>query len=330
MIPNIFISSTISDLRYLRDGLCDAIAEIAYNPVMSEYGEVGYLYPGTAASACYRTVGQCQMVVLILGRKYGTVFHDGFSVTHREFLSAREAGIPTISFVESKVLSYKEVFDAGPDGDLWDQFSEMESPRKTFSLIDEVTSSPNYNGLLPFTTVADAKRLLKLQIADFVGLKLTETIAPVRTDVQEILAEIKTLRNQIAHSTTPNTTQETESRNFLVTMRFLLDDKYAEYRKFVETLVGDLDVAIPILIKAETFQKVLDQLKWRVEIQDDRDAFNAIWTKDDKLQRRSMRSGVHGWYAIFDDNRVLVNSALLDKFEKSQSALRARLRLDKG
>lgn len=31
MIPNIFVSSTVEDLRYLRDGLRDAIVELAYN-----------------------------------------------------------------------------------------------------------------------------------------------------------------------------------------------------------------------------------------------------------------------------------------------------------
>jgi hypothetical protein len=41
MIPNIFISSTISDLRYLRDGLREAVSELAYHPVMSEHGEIG-------------------------------------------------------------------------------------------------------------------------------------------------------------------------------------------------------------------------------------------------------------------------------------------------
>jgi len=43
MIPNIFISSTIKDLKYLRDAIRELISEIGYKPIMSEHGEVGYL-----------------------------------------------------------------------------------------------------------------------------------------------------------------------------------------------------------------------------------------------------------------------------------------------
>ena len=46
MIPNVFISSTIEDLHYLREGLRDAVNDLAYRPVMSDYGEVGYNFRG--------------------------------------------------------------------------------------------------------------------------------------------------------------------------------------------------------------------------------------------------------------------------------------------
>ena len=115
MIPNIFVSSTIADLHYLRDGLCDAIDELCYHPVMSEHGEVGYLHPNTAAESCYRSVGQCQMVVLIVGKRYGSTGEDGLSVTHREFLAAKSDTARIITFVEPEILSYKEVFCAGTE-----------------------------------------------------------------------------------------------------------------------------------------------------------------------------------------------------------------------
>jgi len=151
MIPSIFISSTIADLHYLRDGLRDTVEELAYRPVMSEHGEVGYINPTTAAESCYRAVRQCQMVVLILGRRYGSADAEGFSVTHREYLAAKEDNLPIITFVEPQLLSFKEVYDADPKASLWDSFAGMDNPKQTFALLDDIGRSESYNAILPFT-----------------------------------------------------------------------------------------------------------------------------------------------------------------------------------
>lgn len=331
MIPNIFISSTISDLHYLRDALRDSVADLSYNPVMSDYGEVGYLHPQTAAASCYRSLKQCQMMVLILGKKYGKSSQDGFSVTHREFLTAQEYGIPTISFVEAQVLSYKEVFEADTEAALWSNFPGMDDPRKTFAFIDSVTSSPTYNGLIPFTSVAGAKRILKLQIADFVGERLNETIKPVRTEVQEVLAEIKTIRNQLAHTASGSQTTNEESKQYLTVMRFLLDDRHAEYRSFLEKVSGDLDAAIPELIRCKSFVEMVSVLNYTIQFEEDHAAFDLLLRAANRPEgaayMRQATTNMHGWYGLFTDNRVVLNSTMLDYFEKSQASLQGRLKI---
>jgi hypothetical protein len=63
MIPNIFISSTIGDLSYLRDSIRDLIFEIGYAPIMSEYGDIGYSPTSSAEDSCYLTMKNCQLAV---------------------------------------------------------------------------------------------------------------------------------------------------------------------------------------------------------------------------------------------------------------------------
>jgi len=331
MIPNIFISSTISDLHYLRDALRDSVADLSYNPVMSDYGEVGYLHPHTAAASCYRSLRQCQMVVLIIGKKYGKPSSDGFSVTHREFLTAKENGIPTISFVEGQVLNFKEVFEADPSAQLWDSFPGMDDPRKTFGFIDEVIASPSYNGLIPFTSVADAKRILKLQIADFVGERLSETISPVRSEVQDVLAEIKTLRNQLLGPAAKGNPEIDESKKYLTAMRFLLDDKHADYRKLVEHLAGDLDVGIPTLIHSTTFKHLLSSLNYSIQFEEDKATFEELFSvreQDPNGHRmRTATVSMYGWYGIFSDKRIVLNTAMYERMSKSQASLHALLKM---
>src|SRR4051812_6308563 len=109
MVPYVFVSSTIDDLHHLRDALRDAIIDLAYHPVLSEYGDVGYLPNKSAVDSCYLTMKECQIAVLILGKRYGTVMDDGRSVTHSEFLAARQAQVPVVCLVDREILAYKKV-----------------------------------------------------------------------------------------------------------------------------------------------------------------------------------------------------------------------------
>ena len=260
MIPNIFISSTVGDLRYLRDALRDAVMDLAYHPIMSEHAEVGYLNPITAAESCYRSIQQCQMAVLIVGRRYGDPSEEGgISVTHKEFRTARDHGIPLIGFVEAQVLAYKDVFKANPDPTTWKNFTHMDHPELTFALVDEITSSETYNGLIPFTNVAEAKKALKLQIADFVGQSLTQIISPMRTEIKDVLSEIKTLRHEMQGIRKPD-------QRFLQAIRFMVDDANTDYRHFIENTFGPLDSAIPLLIESSSFDDYLKKAGTTIKV----------------------------------------------------------------
>ena len=323
MIPNIFLSLTISDLHYLRDALRDAVVDLAYTPIMSDYGEIGYINATTAAESCYRSVRQCQLAILIIGRKYGNPDKEGYSVTHREFLTAKEHRIPTITFVESQVINYKEVYDAAPDAPTWKNFPGMDAPQKTFALINEVKSSDSYNGIIPITTAGEAKRLLKLQIADFVGERLTDVIRPVKNEVQEILAEIKTLRKEIAPANEPSI----ETQKYLRTMRFLLDDQVSGFRKFCEVVSGDLESAVPLLIKCNDFEEFLKALKLEKVIEDNREGFTQMM-RSAEFRLRYASQGGDGWWAA-KDTQVLFSTSQFEKFRQTYDRLARHLSMVK-
>ena len=326
MIPNIFICSTISDLRYLRDAARDAVHELAYNPIMSDYGDIGYISSTTAAESCYRSVSQCQLAVLIIGKRYGDVGKDGRSITHREFLTAKEHRIPTIAFVESQVMNYKEVYDTDPKAPSWDSFTGMDHPHQTFALIDEVRNSEFYNGLLPITTAGDLKRLLKLQIADFVGDKLNDVVRPIKTEVQDILAELKTLRKEM----TPDSETSAKSEKYLRTMRFLLDDRRANFRSFCKALARDVDAAVPLLIEQPALDEFVSSLGYKIVIEDNKENFDKMMraVRDPNTGSYRLLSATHsvaGWWAVFDNNTVVFSSNQLQEFRATYKALQANL-----
>jgi len=326
MIPNIFLSSTVTDLHYLRDALRDAVVELSYTPIMSDYGEIGYINAATAAESCYRSVRQCQLAILVIGRKYGNQDKDGYSVTHREFLTAKEHRIPIITFVESQVINYKEVFDADPAAPTWKNFPGMDSPQKTFALINEVKSSDSYNGILPITTAGEAageaKRHLKLQIADFVGERLNDVIRPVKSEVQEILAEIKTLRKELKPDNAPNL----ETQKYLRTMRFLLDDQVSGFRKFCEVVSGDLESAVPLLIKNHNFEEFLATLKLEKVIEENRDNFNVLMrgAATSQPELRYASHGGDGWWAAIG-NKTIFSKTQFERFSHTYDRLERHL-----
>jgi len=332
MIPNIFVSSTIADLQYLRDALRDAILDLRYHPVMSEHGEVGYIRQATAADSCYRTVEQCQMVILIVGKRYGSTGADGLSVTHKEYRAASGAEIPTISFVEPQVLHYKEVYDAAPNATMWDDFLRMDNPKKTFELLDEIGLSATFNAIIPFASIGDAKEKLKLQLADFVGVRLGDTITPMSTQIKDILAEIKTLRNHLIH--TGDDLEDT--KKYLAATRYLLSDNVANYRKLLEQIFGDIDTAVEKVWAIEEFESVLDAAKVTFEVVVD-DLMSVGFTQRVKEPPKLIGNehgqeiyghrGFGGGYTITESNFLRISETYCNTFTKNQKALFAKARV---
>ena len=231
MIPSIFVSSTIKDLKYLREAVREAITEIAFTPVMSEFGDVGYIYPNSAAKSCYHSLQNCQLFILIIGKEYGSIGEDGLSITHNEFRKSKEHDIPMVTFVDPQVLSYLDVFESDETADIWEKFDKMQNPQRTFQLLKEVSSSSGYNAILPIENTSALKQTLKRQIADFLGSKLFQEISNNRSDIKELIVEVKTLRNQLQESKEISGKEKSDSRDFLITMRFLLEDQNADFKK---------------------------------------------------------------------------------------------------
>jgi hypothetical protein len=330
MIPRIFVSSTIRDLNYLRDGIREVIEDLEYYPVMSDYGEVGYLNPSTAAESCYGSVKQCQMVILIVGERYGMTDEQGMSVTHREFNAARDENIPIITFVDPRVLSFKQVFDAVRNPDLWKEFKVMDNPRGTFQLLDDIQASSSYNGIISFTSVSDAKKKLKLQIAEFVGARLGEMVQPARKELQEVLAQITTIRNQLTNIAPPP--QAEESKRYLLIMRYLLEDKHSEYHRLIDNLCRDVDVAIGRLAKSQTIEEFVKAGGYKLELISDLGAGQALQALAASetvgpLVVGSVYDAMGGW-AITADGRLVMNIRYFRKLEQVHDGLVARLKAE--
>jgi len=105
----VFISSVFKDFTTERTAARNAIDEangllgdlglaLRYEPVMLDVQDYARILP--VEGALEREVNNCQALVLILGRPYGTKQADGRSATEQEYDHARAAGLPVLAFLE--------------------------------------------------------------------------------------------------------------------------------------------------------------------------------------------------------------------------------------
>ena len=120
--PRLFISSTFYDLRHIRSSLEQFVESLGYEPVLSEKGSIAYDPSLPLDESCYREVINSNILVLIIGGRYGSAasaepgekpkdFSDRYvSITKKEYECAVEQDIPIYILVERSVYTEYETF----------------------------------------------------------------------------------------------------------------------------------------------------------------------------------------------------------------------------
>ena len=93
----VFISSVISGMEPYRNAAARAVRTLGHEPRMAEdYGAS----PDTPQRACLAGVRDADVVVLLLGARYGHPQESGLSATHEEYREAKERR-PVLAFVNA-------------------------------------------------------------------------------------------------------------------------------------------------------------------------------------------------------------------------------------
>lgn len=163
--PRIFISSTFYDLRQIREDIDRSITEIGYEPVRHETGAIPYGKDERPESGAYREVELCDILVAIIGGRYGTESKTspGASVTQNEIKRALERGIQVFIFIEKSVLTEFSFWELNKEvGDV--KYRHVDNI-KVFEFIAQLNALPQNNAIAPFETAWDISKYLKEQFA---------------------------------------------------------------------------------------------------------------------------------------------------------------------
>lgn len=328
MIPNVFICSTVKDLRYLRDAIRPLIQEIGYIPRMSEYGDLGYDPFSSVENSCYEAIKECHIAVLIVGKQYGEPRSNGLSTTHNEFKAARTCQIPIITLVDREVLTIKEIYDDN-NAEKGINIRSMDHPEKTFPFLKEIIDSPINNAYLDFSDVDSAIRHIRNQLAHMFGKYLDKNIDPIKGDVKDILSEIKTLRHELK----PDASKDV--LKFMKAVRLLLDDNYKQYRDIILDLYGSIESSIADLMASKSFEEFIKRSTGNeIEIVDI-STFGSV--RDYLKSRTGMRLTSYGGQentdlptaTLFgistDGSKVIINNNNLRQFEALHKSLKSAI-----
>lgn len=139
-IPSIFVSSTCYDLSQVRADLKLFIEHMGFEPILSEYNSFP-LDPnlGTVEN-CLRAVKErADILVLIVGGRYGYQTDCGKSITNLEYLHAKAKGIPVYVFVAKSILSMLQFWKDNPEGN----FSSVVDSPKLFEFVETLCGVDN-------------------------------------------------------------------------------------------------------------------------------------------------------------------------------------------
>lgn len=190
--PRVFISSTYYDLRYIREDLERFVQTLGYEAIRFEVGAVPYSGKSPLEESAYREVAFCDIIVCVIGGKYGTdsATRDG-SITQNELKEALEKKVQVYVFVEKNVLTEFETYKLNK-GNKKTKYRYVDNV-KIFEFIEKIYSLPQNNPITPFNTSANISTYLQAQWAGLFQRFLSE---------EKRIAEIKVLEEMKTVSST--------------------------------------------------------------------------------------------------------------------------------
>lgn len=263
MIPSVFISSTIADLHYVREVARKVVKDFAMNPVMSDFGEIAYMGGNSAERSCCLSVSDCKLMVLIIGRRYGSPSkrNPDMSITENEFNEAQVNKPYLITLVEKDVINFKDVYDKNIGRKM--DFPGMDQPEKTFAFIDKVTNATHDNGIFQFSNAEDVDRILRLQFAGLFGRLLDENNRPERETMKDVLSEVQSIKAYFAKK---HSAESQKMADVARGARYLLEERNNWFAKLLNRLGGDIEALVTAIKVVKDFPELVTKFGYKMSI----------------------------------------------------------------
>lgn len=110
--PRVFVSSTFYDLHQVRNDIEAFLNSIGYDPVMNERGTIPYTQTTSLEQDCYDEVAHSDILICIIGGKYGTSSSDPTkSITMKELDTAIKERKLVYIYIDRNVYAENQTFE---------------------------------------------------------------------------------------------------------------------------------------------------------------------------------------------------------------------------
>lgn len=162
--PRVFVSSTFLDLRQIRADIEIFLREIGFEGILFEHGHIPYSSERALEQSAYTELQRCDILVAIIGSKYGTQSAaSDVSITQHEISEAIALDRPVFIFVEQDTLTEYRT---------WENNKENKGVKyvyadntKIFEFISNLYSIKKNNPIFPFRYASNIVGILKEQFA---------------------------------------------------------------------------------------------------------------------------------------------------------------------
>ncbi|QDU15478.1 hypothetical protein CA11_33030 [Gimesia maris] len=237
--PRVFISSTYYDLKHIRSALGVFIDSLGYESVMNERGVISYSHTEPLDESCYEEVKQCDIMVLIIGGRYGSpessekntvkkkkeelrekrsddFFLKYKSVTRKECETALDENIPLYVFIEKAVHIEYETYLVNEKSTSI-KYAQVSSVN-VFEMIKEIDGLPLNNIIKPFEHSYEIEDWLRSQwsglFKDLLNKKSSQAqLESLSSQVTQLNESNKTLRRYL--ETLMSGKNKTESKSII-------------------------------------------------------------------------------------------------------------------
>jgi hypothetical protein len=304
--PRIFISSTFYDLKHIRSSLENFIDLLGYESVLSEKGSIAYNPDIALDESCYREVQSCDILVLIIGGRYGSAassedadnlneFYDRYeSITKLEYENAVKQDIPVYILIEKSVFSEYDTFKRNRENkDI--RYAHVDSIN-IFIFIDKILNQPRNNPIHQFEKHADIEIWLKQQWAglfqDLIKKRKTQA------EISQLSSEVKELSN--INTTLKRYLEEIVSKTDIVKGSEIIEEEEERMTKermtnrlmsnpFFKDLLEDtitLEAAIELISNPKNFKEFAADLATIIQDKDGGTRLLDYWKRNSSVQHQ--------------------------------------------
>jgi hypothetical protein len=262
--PRVFISSTYYDLRYVREDVARFVREQGFDPVLFERGQIPYGSSDAPQNYCYKEIELCDILVSIVGGRFGSESNDGYSVTQKELRQALELGKQVYIFIDKKVKSEYETYKINKDSDIKFRFVD---DKRIYEFVEETESLPRNNPIFEFDSPQEIVKLLREQWAGlFQRLLQEEADKPKLELINTLRQTAATLQQIISVQSERDETNKDVIKDILIFNHpaFLrLKEQLGLNIRITFTTFGELDAFLVALGFAHETDPFLDHYEWQ-------------------------------------------------------------------